>query len=395
MEIEGSVAPVRVSQELLGAVMTFRDASARHWEERQLRQAQRLEAAGRLAASAANEYTAAIAMIRKQTEHLLVRFSEYSPARPALEEIHQSATAADRITRRLAMFGTRQVGQPELLSVNSLLRRMSRLIESAAGDRIQVALRPSPGAGQIWADLAQMESAVMNLVTHARSAIARERPEGGQILIETARMELPHAGRSAAYVLLAVTYSGLEPDIDHLFDPAPTADSGLELAMVHSVVAECGGYVSARSGANGGSRIEILIPRVSDQALLPGPRETGGAALTILLVDGRSPVRAELHNFFEAAGYNLLEAADAGEAVALGEMHEGSLDLVVADAGQSDAILQDLRSSHPSLQALRISEQPEPGPGDIRRPFTRQALLDKVSALLGVQEAITSSSAEA
>ena len=167
MEIEGSVAPVRLSQELLGAVMTFRDASARHWEERQLRQAQRLEAAGRLAASAANEYTTAIATIRKQTENLLLRFSEYSPARSALEEIHQSAAAADRITRRLALFGTRQVGQPEVLSVNSLLRRMSRLIESAAGDRIQMALRLSPGAGRIRADMAQMESAVMNLITHA------------------------------------------------------------------------------------------------------------------------------------------------------------------------------------------------------------------------------------
>ncbi len=399
LEVEGAVAPVRVSQELLGAVTTFRDASARRWEERQLRQAHRLEAAGRLAASAANEYTTAIATIRKQTEHLLTRFGEYSPARSGLEEIHRSAEAAERITRRLAMFGTRQAGQPEVLSVNSLLRRMSRLIESAAGERIQVALRPSPGAGRIRADLGQMESAVMNLVTHARCTIAKEGAEGGQILIETTRVELPHAARSVEYVLLAVTYSSLEPDIDHLFDPSPTAESGLELAMVHSVAAECGGYVSARSGPDGGSRIEMLVPRVNDQALLAAQGESPGAARTILLVDERRPVRAELHNFFEAAGYNLLEAADAGEAVALGEMHEGSLDLVVADAGQSAAILQDLHVSHPSLQALRIVEQlgdqSEPGPGEIRRPFTRQALLDRVSALFGAQEATTSSSAEA
>ncbi len=381
MEIEGSVAPVRVSQDLLGAVMTFRDASARHWEERQLRQAQRLEAAGRLAAGAANEYTTAIAMIRKQTEHLLVRFGEYSPARSALEEIYQSAAAAERITRRLAMFGTRQAGQPETLSVNSLLRRMLRLIESTAGDRIQVALRPSPKAGRIRADLTQMESTVMNLVTHACSTIAKQGREGGQILIETNYVELPHASRSEAYALLAVTYSGLEPDIECLFDPAPTADSGLELAMVHSVASECGGYVSARSGPNRGSCIELLLPRVSDQALLPETQETAGAAATVLLVDGRSPVRAELHNFFEAAGYNLLEAADAREAVAIGEMHDGSLDVVVAEACQSSSILQNLRAAHPSLQALRIVEQPEPGPGEIRRPFTRQALLDRVSAV--------------
>jgi hypothetical protein len=165
-----------------------------------------------------------------------------------------------------------------------------------------------------------------------------------------------------------------------LFDPTPTADSGLELAMVHSIVAECGGYVSARSGPDGGSRIEVLIPRVAERAMLAATRQGSGVPSTILLVEARSSVRTELHNFFESAGYNLLEASDAAEAVALGELHEGSLDLVVADARESAEILKHLSVSHPSLQALRIVEHRDPGPGEIRRPFTRQALLDSVSA---------------
>jgi hypothetical protein len=390
LEIEGSVAPVRLSGELLGAVMTFRDASARHWEERQIRQSQRLEAAGRLAAGTANEYTALIGMIRKQTEHLLAEFGEYSPACGPLEEIRQAATSADQITRRLAAFGTRQVTKPEILSMNSLLRRMSRLIESAAGNQIRVAIRPSPGAGRIRADTTQMESAVMSLVHHACAVISvtSSAKTPGQMLIETARLELPHAGRAAEYVMLALTYSGVENDVEHLFEPGSVADTGLALASVHSVAAECGGYLSARSAFEGGSRIEMLIPRVSDQALLTapsvGPKTAIGFAPSILVVDDRGPVRTELHNFFEAAGFNLLEAASIGEAVALGEIHESELDLLVAPVDESDAILKQLRGAHAALQALRVVDQPEQGRDEIRRPFTRQALLERVTELLSV-----------
>ncbi len=382
MEIEGFLAPVRTSAppgELLGVVMTFRDTSAKRWEERQLRQAQRLEAAGRLAATAANEYTQLIAVIRKHTEHLLRQFGEYASARSKLEEIQQASVAADQITRRLAALGTRQMCQPELFSLNGLLRRMARLIEAAAGQRIRVAIRPAAGAGQIRADVVQIESAIMSLVAHAGAVM----PEGGQVLIETAAVDLPHAGRTTAYTLTAITYSAVEPDIDRLFDPGAATDAGLALSLVHSVVTECGGHLSARSTPNGGSRIEMLIPRVSDRAVLPAPIEQPHSLPTVLLVDERDAVRAEIHNFFESAGCNLLEAADAAEAMALVEIHEGALDLLIAEAAQAGAIMEGLRASHTPLKVLRIVEGPENEAAEIRRPFTRQALLNKVFAILG------------
>jgi two-component system, cell cycle sensor histidine kinase and response regulator CckA len=390
LEVEGSAAAVEAGGETLGVVLTFRDASARRWEERQLRQAQRLEAAGRLAASAAVEYTNLVGLIRNRTEQLLRQFAEYLPARPALEEIQQAAGAADQMTQRLAEFGTRQVGRPEALSLNAVLRRMTRLIESTAGDRIRVALRPSPGAGQIKADVEQMEMVLMNLVTHACATILeRGREHGseeGQLLIETARIELPQAGRTVDYVLLSLTYSGTEPDAERLFDPSFPAGSGLALAQAHSAVTDSGGYLFVRSRPGGGSRIEMLMPRLNDQALLtgngPGSGLEAGKAPTILLVDEREPVRTELHNFFEAAGYNLLEACDAAEAIALGEMHEGSLDLVVGEAELAGAIVRGLRATHPALEALRIVGREE-GPEEIRHPFTEHALLEKVAALLG------------
>lgn len=397
IEVDGFAAPVRIAGESQGAVLTFRDASAARWEERQLRQAQRLEAAGKLAASAAAEYSTLIGVIRRQNEVLLRHFGEFSGARGALEEIHRAAVAADETTRRLEAFGSRQVGQPEPLSINSVLRRLAPLIEAAAGDRIQAAIRPSAGAGKIKADAAQLEGAILSLVSHACEVMTSAGSIGGQLLIDTARVDLPRGGQPSSYVLLGVTYSASEPDIERLFDPASTGGSSLALAQVHWLAAECGGYVSARSGPNGGSRIELLIARLADQALLTGAASPRG---TILLAEANEALLTELHNYFEAAGYNLIEATDTEEAIALGEMHEGRLDLVIAGAKEAGEVLRHLSGLHPELRALCIIEQrtqepAEPAPDQIRRPFTERELLEKVESLLGKEFEATPAAAPA
>jgi len=389
IDVDGFAAPVRASEELLGAVLTFRDASARHWEERQLRQSQRLEAAGRLAANAACEYSVLIDTIRRQNELLLRQFGALSGAREALESIHRAAVTATEITRRLEAFGTRQVGQPETIPMNGLLRRMSRLIESTGVGRVRLAIRPAPGAGHVRADAAQMESAILGLVAHA----CRMTPEGGHVLIDTAHVELPHTGRPVSYVVLGITYNGMEPEIDRLFDPASTEVSSIALAQVHWLAAECGGYVSARSirsDSGGGTRIELLLPRLSDQALITGgTTELANTleAVTILLVEHNEAARAELHNFFEAAGHNLIEASDTQDAIALGEMHQGGLDLVIAPEAHASEIARRLHGFHSGVRTLSIVETAGPvdtlAPNQIRRPFTERELLEKVSALLG------------
>src|SRR5258706_3130440 len=144
MSVEGTAAPVKASGVALGAVLTLRDVSVRHWEERQLRQSQKMEAVGRLAAGVSNDYTNLLAIIRSQADHLLRQFGEYSPARTAMEEIYQAAAAASRSTERLAAFGTRQVGQPDVISLNGVLRRSSKLIEAMAGEGVELAIRTDP-----------------------------------------------------------------------------------------------------------------------------------------------------------------------------------------------------------------------------------------------------------
>ena len=111
---------------LLGAVLTFRDVSARRWEERQLRQAEKRDALARLAFGVSSDYANLLATIRTQCEQLLRQLSDYSPARKALEEIQQAAAAAEQINGRLSAFGTRQVANPEKLSINAILRRRIR-----------------------------------------------------------------------------------------------------------------------------------------------------------------------------------------------------------------------------------------------------------------------------
>jgi hypothetical protein len=223
-----------------------------------------------------------------------------------------------------------------------------------------------------------METAILNLVTHACEVM----PQGGQLQIDTARVDLPHGVHAEPYVLLAITYSASELELERLFDPASAGGSGLALAQVHWLAAECGGSVSARANPNGGSRIELLIPRLPDQALLAASEPAAFQPASILLVEPRESVRLELHNFFETAGHNLIEASDAEEAIVLGEMHEGALDVLIADGAQAGELLMHLRGFHPSLQALKVVQEAPREPCEIRSPFTQQELLAKVSGML-------------
>ncbi len=133
---------------------------------------------------------------------------------------------------------------------------------------------------------------------------------------------------------------------------------------------------------------------MADQAQLAGPGGESGALLaaailptSILLVEPRESVRLELHNFFETAGYNLIEASNAEEAVALGEVHEGSLDVLIAEGAQAGELLTHLRGFHPSLQALSVVEEAPARMAEIRSPFTQQDLLAKVAALVSQRAA--------
>ena len=375
--IEGSAAPVRDSHGVFGAVVTFRDVTARQWQDQHLRQAQRMDTAARLAASVSDEYTNLIAIIRAQAEQLLAQFGEYSPLRRAVEEIRSAAAAATQITRRLSSFGSRPASQQETFSMNSLLRRMSKLLESVAGDQVKVVIRIEPSSGRVKGDLSQIEQAVMNLVLQASGRM----PGGGEITLETNHIESP--ADSQSYVMLALNYSATEPDLEQIFEPVAAEAHSLALPVAHAIVREHNGFLTAQHAPKGGTRLEMLLPRVAEPVLMDPA--TAGAAPSILLVDPRDVVRAQLHNFFESAGFNLLEAADAAEAVALGQMHEGVLDLLIAPEREAEEIRKSIETAHPLLSVLRIVDRSEQSPDEVRRPFSQQLLLEKASSLLALR----------
>jgi CheY-like chemotaxis protein len=208
-------------------------------------------------------------------------------------------------------------------------------------------------------------------------------PEGGQLRIETGNAELPRLDSMASYVTLNIAHTGQDPDLEKLFEPSSIAEDGLALAMVHGIVIEHGGYISAQATSRG-CRFELLFPRAVE-TLAAGAGSEPREVPTVLLVDYRERVRAQLHNFFEAEGYNLLEAVDDQEALALGDVHEGSLDLLVAEGADAERIGAALRKNHPGLQVLRIVDRLEPSGNQICRPFTQTALLEKASQLLAAQ----------
>jgi len=382
--VEGTAAPVRSpSETLLGVVLTLRDVSTHRWEERQLRQAQRVEVGGRLAARISAEYASLVQIIRSRAGLLARQLGDYFPGQTALAEIREAAIAAEQVTEKLAGLGARQTAQPEIVSLNAILRRMSRTLEMAAAGRVVMTIQAAAEAGRIKADPAHIEQVILNLVLHA-CAMA---PEGGRLLIQTNRTEAPLNGALASFAALLMTYTATEPDLDRLFDPAGSGQDGLALSVAYSIAAEHGGYLTARAVA-GGTRIELLLPRINEELAHLEPAPGARRARTILLVDSRDRVRAQLHKFFESAGYNLLEASDREEASALGQVHDGPLDLLIADATDHDPLLDELRLKHPGLDCLTMVDQPTSSVREIRRPFTQQELLERTAALLERNEAL-------
>jgi len=240
---------------------------------------------------------------------------------------------------------------------------------------------------------------VMSLVMHACAAI----PARGRLLIETGNVEIPIAGLMTSYVMLSVTHSGMEADLDQMFEPAAGAGQSLGLSIAHNIVTEHGGLLSVQPTSDDGWRFEALLPRSPTLPLLSHPEGSlvhPAGPPSILLIEDRDLVRAQLHNFFEANGYNLIEASDASEAIALGEVHEGALDLLIVDAAEADRAATALRRAHPSLAVLRIVNRPEKtgcqedAQGEISMPFTQAALLKHVSVLLGSRPGLESASAK-
>ncbi|MGB7468399.1 MAG: PAS domain S-box protein, partial [Candidatus Acidiferrum sp.] len=254
-------------------LVVAQDISERHTLEQQLRQAQKMEAVGRLAGGVAHDFNNLLMVIKGHSELLM---NELPPADPLSRKISHIDRAADRataLTKQLLAFSRMQVLQPRVMNLNGVVEDMGKLLPRLIGEDVELGIRTTPDLGAIRADASQMEQIIMNLAVNARDAM----PTGGRLIIETSNAELDRTYNSAhpivkpgRYVLLAVSDTGTGMDADtqaHIFEPFFTTKeqgkgTGLGLATVYGVVKQSEGFIWVYSEVGKGTSFKIYLPRV-------------------------------------------------------------------------------------------------------------------------------------
>jgi len=384
-------------------LVVAQDVSERQLLEQQLRQAQKMEAIGRLAGGVAHDFNNLLMVIKGHTELLLDVLPLADHVTRKVEQIDRSADRATALTRQLLAFSRMQVLQPRPMNLNAVVDEMGNLLPRLIGEDIELVVRSSSDLGTIRADASQMEQIIMNLAVNARDAM----PSGGKLIIETQNIELDHYYREAhpivqpgRYVLLSVSDTGTGMDAEtqaRIFEPFFTTKeqgkgTGLGLATVYGVVKQSGGFIWVYSELGKGTTFKIYLPRVDEAAAAPVPAFAPSQVLrgteTVLLTEDEQDVREVAREFLESAGYKVLQAPSGKAALKLATEHSGAIDLLVTDmvmpgmSGQELARL--MRGDRKELRVLYMSGYSEhaaeeaaksEGSAVLAKPFSRSALL--------------------
>ena len=378
--------------------------------EAQLRQAQKLEAIGRLASGVAHDFNNLLSIILGYGEDMLSELAPESPMREDLEEIQAAANRAAELTGQLLMFSRQQVLEPKVMSLNDVLDSLERMLERVLGQRLELKILRHPELGNVRADRGSMEQVVINLAVNARDAM----PNGGSLTIETANVSVDdefvrqHLGsKPGEYVFLGVTDTGTGMDAAtraQIFEPFFTTKehgkgTGLGLSTVFGIVQQAGGGVWVYSELGHGTTFKIYLPRV-DAELDVSPSLPTSIGLrgneTILLVEDEQAVREVARRILEKNGYSVLVAQSPEDAVALSELREEPIHLVLTDVimpRMTGAELSTrLLSRRPSLKVLYMSGYTDGsiasqgvlkgGALFVQKPFTAESLARKVRGVL-------------
>ena len=405
-----------ISHELMYAgkrvrLVVTQDISERRQLEGQLRQAQKMEAVGRLAGGVAHDFNNLLMVIKGHTELLLSALEPVAQFTKKIEQIDRAADRATALTRQLLAFSRMQVLQPQVIKLNSIVEEMGKLLPRLIGEDIELVIRTDEDLGTVRADASQMEQVIMNLAVNARDAM----PNGGKLVIETANAELDHSYMTShplmnpgPYVQLVVTDSGIGMDTEtqaHIFEPFFTTKekgkgTGLGLATVYGIVKQSGGFIWVYSELAKGTSFKIYLPRL-DQAEDRAGVTSASMALpmgteTVLLTEDEQDVREIAREFLESGGYRVIEAKDGKEAIRLAAQHRGKIQLLVTDmvmpgmTGQELAV--QLQAEHPGLCVVFMSGYSEhaatemtnadPSVRLLTKPFSRAALLRTVGEIL-------------
>jgi PAS domain S-box-containing protein len=406
LDVSLTVMPIRSNDgEIVGASAIARDITEQKRAQDQLRQAQKMEAIGRLAGGVAHDFNNILGIITSCTE--LLRSREPTPG--SLQYVDTIRKAAERgasLTRQLLAFSRKQVVQPRILDLNERVKEASKLLRPLMGDDVQIVISSKAASAPVEADPGQLDQIIMNLAVNARDAMAR----GGKLILEISTGEFDEAFAqqhppmtAGPYVLLAVSDSGTgmdESTISHIFEPFFTTKelgkgTGLGLATVYGIVKQSGGHIWVYSELGRGTTFKIYLPSAeakigvtSKPELEPAPPRATGR--TVLLVEDDEIMRSLTRQLLEEQGYGVVEAADGMSALQLVESDHARIDLVLTDVvmrGMSGPeLVLRLSETRPNLKFVYMSgytgeliaehDVMRSGVMLLEKPFSRVTLLN-------------------
>jgi PAS domain S-box-containing protein len=340
----------------------LRDITKRHQLEEEFRQAQKMEAVGRLAGGIAHDFNNLLTVINGQAELALLRLPEDNPLYKRVDQIHKSGERAASLTRQLLAFSRKQFMQPQVININELLNELHHMLERLIGEDISLTFLPDPNLGLIKADSGQIEQVVMNLVVNARDAM----PNGGKLTIETANVYLDDSfveshpeTEPGSYVMISVSDSGVGMDKEtqvHIFEPFFTTKgrmgTGLGLSTIYGIITQSRGQITVYSEVGAGSTFKIYLPCTEEiHQLLVESRPAEENLLgteTILVVEDERAVRDLVANILQNYGYDAILAANAQQALNVLVEHDKNVDFILTDVIMPDMSGPDFIKSLPA-----------------------------------------------
>jgi len=390
-------------------IETISDITEHKRTEHSLRQAQKMEALGRLAGGIAHDFNNLLMVIMGHSYRLVQQFATH-PCRHDLELIAQAGSRAAALTKKLLTFSRRQVLEQRELYPNALIRDLEDILRRLIGEQIQTVVVLDPRVGHVLGDPVQLEQVVMNLALNARDAM----PEGGILTIETGNVDLDeeyvrgHPGASAGpHVRISVedTGCGISSDsLEHIFEPFFSTKeagkgTGLGLATVYGIVKQSRGYVEVSSQPGRGSRFTAMFPRIATRGeeievppVVEPQRVSRG---TVLVVEDDEGIRNLIGKILTEYGYAVIEASDGVEALKILQTFKGQCDLIIADVIMprmtGAALVEAVKVFSSDIKILFVSGYANDtlaanGVGDepafLQKPFLPTTLTEKVSELL-------------
>jgi len=386
------------------------DITTRKALEEQLRQAQKMEAVGKLAGGIAHDFNNLLTAISGYAEAIREAVPPVGEVRADVDEVLKAADRAASLTRQLLAYSRQQVLSPRVLDLASVVEQFGGMLRRLIGEDVRLVIEHDAGDTNVRVDRSQLEQVILNLVVNARDAM----PAGGTLTITTRAVEVDEAlARSqmdlepGPYVALAVqdTGIGMAGEVQRrAFDPffttkAPGKGTGLGLSTVYGIVKQSGGTVWLESAPGAGTTVSIYLPRVAEapDAVVTAPAEPAAAPRgTVLVVEDERMVRDLVRRTLARVGYQVLEAVDGEAALALARATSGPIDLLLTDVVMprlgGRELATRLQAERPGLRVLFMSgyasdvgelQHLVSGAGDfLQKPFAPSRLLERVGALL-------------